>query len=99
MRHVSGEAGQIDLVVEQCESTISHLLQYSDTGLRALLITDVLLRSAMQFLLGACGFEEGFADIYNLLFSALFIMNSPGFQRVPLIPMKTTLFSSEKLSL
>ena len=33
--------------------------------------------------------------IYNLLFSALFIMNSPGFQRVTLIPMKTTLFSSE----
>ena len=31
----------------------------------------------------------------TFLFSALFIMNSPGFQRVTLIPMETTLYDSE----
>ena len=38
--------------------------------------------------------EPPFPILLNLLFSAVFIMNSPGFQRVTLIPMRTTLFSS-----
>ena len=38
--------------------------------------------------------EKILIDIYILLFSALFIINSPGFQRVTLVPMRTTLFSS-----